>query len=62
MRPMPRGRRKYVPDSIVPDLIDRTAAECNRVATEVKELEAELGKKRRYLHELEATLKALRGR
>ncbi len=51
-----------MPDSIVPDLIDRTAAECNRVATEVKELEAELGKKRRYLHELEATLKALRGR
>lgn len=59
---MPLGRRKYEPDSIVPDLIDRLAAERNRVAAEVKDLQNQLGQKNRYLRELEATLKALRGK
>ena len=50
------------PDSIAPDLIDRLAAERNRVAAEVKDLQNQVGQKNRYLRQLEATLKALRGK
>lgn len=56
------GRKKYEPDSIVPDLIGRTAAERNRVTAEVRDLQDQLGKKNRYLRELDAALKALGGK
>jgi hypothetical protein len=56
-----RARRRWEPDSIVPDLIDRTATERNRILDEVKALETNLDEKRRYLRELENTLKALKG-
>ena len=60
--PVPLRRRNYEPDSIVPGLIDRVAAERIRVAAEVKDLQDQLGQKNRYLRELETTLKALRGK
>jgi hypothetical protein len=58
---MPMRRRKYEPDSMVPELVESVAAERNRVTAEVKELQDKLGQRQRYLRELEATLKALRG-
>ena len=59
---MPIGRRKYEPASIVLDLIERVAAERNRVAPDVTGLQNQLGQKNRYLRKLETTLKALRGK
>jgi hypothetical protein len=41
-------------------MLERVAAERNKVANEVKSLEQQLGNKNRYLRELNATLKALR--
>jgi hypothetical protein len=54
-------RRRWEPDSIVPELVERTAAERNRVSDEVREVERRLADKKRYLRELEDTLKALKG-
>jgi hypothetical protein len=54
-------RRRWEPDSIVPELVERTAAERNRVSDEVREVERRLADKKRYLRKLEDTLKALKG-
>jgi chaperonin cofactor prefoldin len=54
-------RPKWEPDSIVPRLIDDTAAELNTVKAEVSKLETQLSEKKRYLRELEDALKALKG-
>jgi hypothetical protein len=54
-------RQKWEPDSIVPGLIENTAAERNAVRGDVRELEQKLAAKQRYLQELEDALKALRG-